>query len=91
MRTRYKNELTDAYSFLTRYYLSEKKYPQALDAINNTIAFKPNDVELHLWRAQTLHALNKRDEAKKDYEKVLQLDPKNKDAKKGFDILELYN
>jgi tetratricopeptide (TPR) repeat protein len=45
---------------------------------------------MHLWLAQTLHALNKRDEAKKEYQKVLKLNPNNKDAKKGLDILELY-
>jgi tetratricopeptide (TPR) repeat protein len=90
-KTKYQNALGDAYRYISWYYLAEKKYPQALEAITNAIVFKPQDVELVVWRAQTLHALNKRDEAKKEYQKVLKMDPNNKEAKKGLDILELYN
>jgi tetratricopeptide (TPR) repeat protein len=88
-RIRYKNELSDAYSYLSRYYLAEKKFPLALEALNQAVGFKPNDVDLILWRGQTLHFLGKRDEARKAYEKVLKLDPQNKDAKNGIDRLDL--
>jgi tetratricopeptide (TPR) repeat protein len=90
-KTKYQNALGDAYRYISWYYLAEKNFPQALDAITNTILYKPDDIELLIWRAQTLHALNKRDEAKKEYQKVLKRDPNNKEAKKGLDILELYN
>lgn len=91
MKNNYKNELGEAYTFITFSYLVEKNNSQALGAVTKAIEFKPNDVELNLWRAQILHALDRREEAKTQYEKVMRLDPKNADAKKGLDILQLYN
>jgi tetratricopeptide (TPR) repeat protein len=47
------------------------------------------EVELHLWRAQTLAQLKRYEEARKEYDKILQLDPNNKDAKKGIEIIKM--
>ncbi len=88
---KYTNEMGEAFRYITFTYLVDKNYPPALDAVTKAVQFRPTDVELHLWRAQILHALDKREEAKRQYQKVLQLDPNNKDAKKGLDLLELYN
>lgn len=90
LQAKYGNELFSAYRFIAVVYLQDKNYAQAERALVKTVALKPNDAELHLWLAQTLHALNKRDEAAREYQRVLKLDPNNKDAKKGVDILELY-
>ncbi len=90
LQSKYKNELFSAYRYMAVVHLSNKKYPQAEAALTKVVALKPNDWEMHLWLAQTLHALNKKDEAKKEYQKVLRIDPNNKDAKKGLDMLELY-
>lgn len=90
LQSKYGNDLFSAYRFIAVVYLQEKNYPQAEKALNKAVALRPNDAELHLWLAQTLHALNKRDEARREYERVLKIDPNNKDAKKGLDILELY-
>jgi tetratricopeptide (TPR) repeat protein len=90
LQPKYSNELYNAYKFISVVDLGEKKYPQAEAALTKAVALRPNDPEMHLWLAQTLHALNKREEAKKHYQLVLKYDPGNKDAKKGLDLLELY-
>jgi tetratricopeptide (TPR) repeat protein len=90
LQSKYGNELYNAYKFISVIYLGDKKYAQAEAALTKAVALKPNDPEMHLWLAQTLHALNKRDEARKQYQLVLKYDPNNKDAKKGLDLLELY-
>jgi len=90
LQSKYLNELYNAYKFISVTYLGEKKYPQAEAALTKAVALRPNDPEMHLWLAQTLHALNKREEARRQYQLVLKYDPGNKDAKKGLDILELY-
>jgi tetratricopeptide (TPR) repeat protein len=90
VQSKYSNELYHAYKFISVIYLGAKKYPQAEAALTKAVALRPNDPEMHLWLAQTLHALNKREEAKRQYQLVLKYDPGNKDAKKGLDILELY-
>jgi tetratricopeptide (TPR) repeat protein len=90
LQSKYTNELYHAYRFISVVHLGDKRYPQAEAALLKAVALRPNDPELHLWLAQTLHALNKREEARKHYQLVLKYDPGNKDAKKGLDILELY-
>jgi tetratricopeptide (TPR) repeat protein len=90
LQSRYGNDLFSAHRFIAVVYLQDKRYEQAERALQKALALRPNDAELHLWLAQTQHALNKRDEARSEYQKVLKLDPNNKDAKKGLDILELY-
>ncbi len=83
--------LGEVYKSISFSYLLEKNYPRALDALTKTVEYKNDDSEVHLWRAQTLHALDKRKEAEAEYQKVLKLDPNNKDAKKGLEILAQYN
>jgi tetratricopeptide (TPR) repeat protein len=87
----YKADLGEAYKMISFTYLLEKNLPRALDALTKTVEYKNDDSEVHLWRAQTLHALDKRKEAEVEYQKVLKLDPNNKEAKKGLEILAQYN
>jgi len=90
-QTDYSAELGEAYKMISLAYLVEKNYPKALEALTDAVKYRSEDVELRLWRAQTLHALDKRKEAEEEYQKVLKLDPNNKDAKKGLEILAQYN
>jgi tetratricopeptide (TPR) repeat protein len=87
----YKAEVGEAYKMISFSYLLEKNLPRALDALTKTVEYKNDDSEVHLWRAQTLHALDKRKEAEAEYQKVLKLDPNNKDAKKGLEIIAQQN
>jgi tetratricopeptide (TPR) repeat protein len=91
-KTRYRNELGDSYRYLAFVGLYEKNYPAALMAIESAMPFRPNDWELALWHAQTLHAMNRRDDARREYERIVRAAPKKKegiDAQKGLDRLDL--
>lgn len=89
-RSRYKNELADSYEFIAAFFLAEKNYQAALEPISRALQYKPKSIQLILWNAGTLNYLGKREEAKREYEKVLKLDPNNPDAKKGLKFLELF-
>jgi tetratricopeptide (TPR) repeat protein len=89
-QSNYRAELGESYKMISLALLIEKDYPKALESLTRAVEYKPDDAELHLWRAQTLHTLDKRQEAMAEYEKVLKLDPENKDAKRGKEILQQY-
>jgi len=90
MKSKYKTELGDAYKYIGVTLLSENNYPSAMEALNSALVYRPKDMQLMVWKAQTLHAMNRKDEARKEFEKILKMDPNNKDAKRGLDILDLY-
>ena len=88
---RYNREISECWRKLAFINLAEKNYPKALEALDKAVVFLPKDLEMALWRAQTLHSMNRKDEARREYQRVLKLDPKNKDAQQGLDFLEMYN
>jgi tetratricopeptide (TPR) repeat protein len=91
-KTRYKNELGSAYRYLAFVGLFEKNYREALSAIEKALEFRPKDLELLLWHAETLHSMNRRDEARAEYERIIKIAPKSKeakDAKEKIDRLDL--
>ncbi|MBI5645978.1 MAG: tetratricopeptide repeat protein [Ignavibacteriae bacterium] len=85
---KFKMELAEAYKMIGVYNLINKAYEKALQNLNKSIQLRDDDAQTHLWKAQTLQNLNKKDEAVKEYKKVLLLDPKNKEARKGLEVLE---
>lgn len=80
-------EQAEAYGMIGFSYLLEKQYPQAIEMLTVATRLKDDNPQTHLWRAQALALSNRREEAVKEYRNVLRLDPKNKDAKKGLEIL----
>ncbi|MBI3586036.1 MAG: tetratricopeptide repeat protein [Ignavibacteriales bacterium] len=84
---KFKNELGEATGVIGLGLLLEKKYPQAIEILTRSIKLKDDNYQTHLWLAQAYALSNKRDEARKEYQKVLKLEPKNKDALKGMEIL----
>jgi tetratricopeptide (TPR) repeat protein len=91
-KTRYRNELGNSYRYLAFVGLLEKNYREALDAIEKALEFRQRDIELLLWHAQTLHSMNRRDEARAEYERIIKMAPKSKeakDAKEKIDRLDL--
>jgi len=95
LKSKYRSEIFEAYKYISFSYLIDKNYTQALAAIHRSLEYKPgrldikSEIELGLWHAQTHHALKEVDEARKEYENILKLDPNNKDAKKGLDIIKM--
>jgi tetratricopeptide (TPR) repeat protein len=88
--TNFKAEFAESYKMISLAYLVKKDYPNAAKALEKAVEYKQGDAELHLWYAQTLHALDNRKEAMTQYEKVLKIDPNNKAAKDGILILKQY-
>lgn len=84
---KFKNELGEATGIVGLGLLLEKKYPQAIEILLRSVKLKDDNYQTHLWLAQAYALSNKRDEARKYYQRVLKLDPKNKDALKGLEIL----
>jgi tetratricopeptide (TPR) repeat protein len=84
---KYKNELAEAYSHLGVTDLIKKKYPPAIEELKSAITYKPDEPMYHLWLAQGYALSGKKEAAIVEYKKVLSLDPKNADAKKGLKLL----
>jgi tetratricopeptide (TPR) repeat protein len=80
-------ERAEAYGMIGFWHLREKRYPQAVELLTMSIRLKEDNPQTHLWLAQTFALWNKREEAVREYQRVLKLDPSNKDAKKGLEIL----
>ena len=89
--TEYRQELLQAYRYLSVGDLLDKDWAQAVPNLDRVLDLDPSDVEMRLYRAQALVSLNRKAEAKRDYEVVLQQHPDNKLAKKGLDLLAQYN
>ena len=85
---KYRSELGDAHGRIGVQALIDKSYPKALDYLSKAIKYKPDNSQFHLWRGQTLQNMNKKDDAIKEYKKALELDPGNKEAKKGLEVLQ---
>lgn len=83
-------ELFAAHRFLSLSFLADKAWDSAIDSLTKAVRFRPEDVELRLYRAQALFAANRKAEARQEYEHVLAMDPRNRDARKGLDILQQY-
>jgi tetratricopeptide (TPR) repeat protein len=84
---KYKSEVGDARGRLGVQFLIDKQYPDALEYLTIAVKLKPDVARFHLWRGQTLQNLNRKDEAIREYKKTLELDPGNKEAKKGLEVL----
>lgn len=81
---RYKNELAESHGRIGVTYLIDKKYPQALEALNASIKHKNDNPDTRLWRAQTYALMSRTDEAKAEYRAVLKLRPNDKTAKEDL-------
>ncbi len=88
-QTKYKNELGEAHRMIGFVHLMDKKFPQAVESLTRSLRFKHDDVQSHLLLAQSYALMNKREEALKEYQFVLKLDPKNETAKKDIEKLGL--
>jgi tetratricopeptide (TPR) repeat protein len=83
----YKTELAEAYGMIGLVLLLEKKYPEAIAALNTSIRLVDDNPQRWFWRAQAFTLAGRRDEAIRDYEIVLRLDPKHQEAQKHLKLL----
>jgi tetratricopeptide (TPR) repeat protein len=83
----HKAELAEAYGYFAITELLKKRYPPAIESLKKALEYKPDEPMYHLWLAQSYVFTNKKEDAMREYKRVLQLDPKNVDAKKGIKLL----
>ena len=84
---KYKKELAEAYKNIGVAYLVDKQYEKAIPALRKSLQYNDNDADTHFRLALALSLTGEKEEAIKEYQKTLKLDPKNKDAKKGLQLL----
>ena len=86
---KYKTELSEAYGFFGYTDLLKKRYKSAIDNLKSSITYAPDNWQYHLWLAQAYALSGSKNEAVKEYKQVLELDPKNADARRGLKLIGL--
>jgi len=87
----FRDETLQSYRYLSVAHLLDKNWGPAVQALDAVLRYEPNDVEMRLYRAQALFALNRKTEARDEFQSVLRRQPGNPQAKKGLDLLAQYN
>jgi len=68
-------------------FLVDKKYEQAIAPLRKSLQYVEADDETHLRLGQAYAMTSDKEEAIKEYQRAFKLNPKNKDAKKGLELL----
>ena len=84
---KYKKDLAEAHKNIGVAFLVDKKYEQAVAPLKKSLQFNEADADTHLRLGQANAMLGNKEEAIKEYQRAFKLDPKNKDAKKGLELL----
>ncbi len=82
-----KAQLAEAYKNIGIALLVDKKYQECIAPLMKSTKYKDDDAETHLRLGQAHAMLGEKDEAIAEFKKVMKLDPKNKEAKKGLELL----
>jgi tetratricopeptide (TPR) repeat protein len=77
----------DNWGGLAGVYLREGKITEALRAISSAVELDPKRADLHVTRGRVLRAAGERIEARQEFQKVLNLDPSNAEARGGLNSL----
>ena len=72
-------------------HLIEKDWSQALRNLDRVLRLDPKDVEMRLYRAQDLFALDRKAETRQEFQAVLHQQPDNEQEKKGLVLLAQFN
>ena len=84
---KYKKDLAEAYKNIGVAYLVDKKYEPAIAPLKKSLQFVETDADTHLRLGQAYAMTSNKEEAIKEYKTAFKLDPKNKDAKKGLELM----
>lgn len=79
------NRYWDCYYNLSIEYIKRKNYTEALHLLNTADSIKPLMEEVHLHRGYVFMQLNETENALRDLDAVLKINPQNQDAKKFRD------
>ncbi|MFL6202909.1 MAG: tetratricopeptide repeat protein [Thermoanaerobaculia bacterium] len=69
-------------------YYNEKKYPEAVEEFNRVVSENPNLADAYYYRGRAYLASGKTAEAKADFQKLLELDPKHEKAEEVREFLK---
>jgi tetratricopeptide (TPR) repeat protein len=95
--SKYRVELADSYRMIGLTIMvdkkqteeeSKKKWEDAITVLKKSITYKEDMAQTHLLLGQSYQNSNKKEDAIREYKRTLKLDPKNKEAQKGLDMLE---
>jgi tetratricopeptide (TPR) repeat protein len=95
--TKYKVDLADSYRMIGLSIMvdkksteeeSKKKWEDAIAVLKKSITYKEDVAQTHLLLGQCYQNSNKKVDAIREYKRALKLDPKNKEAKNGLEMLE---
>jgi tetratricopeptide (TPR) repeat protein len=84
---KYKKELAEAYKNIGVAFLVDKKYQESLAPLTKSIKYKDDDDDTYTRLGQSNAMLGNKDEAIQAFRKAFKLNPKNKEAKKGLELL----
>jgi len=84
---KYKKDLAEAYKNIGVAFLVDKKWEQAVPPLKKSLTYIDTDADTHLRLGQAYAMTGNKEEAIKAYQKAFKLDPKNKDAKKGLELM----
>ncbi len=94
--TKYKYELAESYrmiglSIMVKKKITEEeskqKWETAISYLKKSLKYKEDVAQTHLLLGQCYQNLGNAEDAVKEYRRTLKLDPKNKEAKKGLEML----
>ncbi len=74
----------DNWMGLASVYSREGRAEEALRALNNAVELDPKRADLRAARARALRAMGERNEARMEFQKALNLDPSNMEARAGL-------
>jgi tetratricopeptide (TPR) repeat protein len=66
---------------------AQRRWEEAIVYLKRSLKLKEDVAQTHVLMGQCYQNLNKREEAIKEYKRAKQLDPKNKEAIKGLEVL----
>ncbi len=84
---KYKKELAEANKNIGVAYLVDKKYEQAIAPLKKSLQYNDSDDETYTRLGQAYTLTGDKEDAIKAFQKAMKLNPKNKDAKKGLELL----
>jgi tetratricopeptide (TPR) repeat protein len=70
--------------------LLQKNWPEAATYLEHAVQLDPTNLQGHVWLAQAYSNSGDVPKAKMEFNKALDIDPNNRDASKGLELIRKY-
>jgi len=84
---KYKKALAEAYKNIGVAFFADKKHELAIAPLKKSLQYNDADDDTHFRLGLAYSMTGNKEDAIKEYQKAFKLNPKNKDAKKGLELL----